>query len=110
LVLHPKKIYLQSYDKGVRFLGVYIKPYRIYIEKRSKNAFYKAMDKKYDDFNSFVSSINSYLGLMSCYDTYKLRKKILFGSNNIYKDCYYFNGDLKKVIPNKKGKNKLFFS
>jgi hypothetical protein len=34
---------------------------------------------------------------MSCYDTYKLSKKY----------CYYFNGDLKKVIPNKKGKINL---
>ena len=31
LVLHPNKIYLQHYSKGVKFLGAVIKPNRIYI-------------------------------------------------------------------------------
>ena len=30
LELHPKKIYLQHFAKGVKFLGVFIKPHRIY--------------------------------------------------------------------------------
>jgi len=30
LELHPKKIYLQHFSKGVKFLGVVIKPHRIY--------------------------------------------------------------------------------
>lgn len=34
LVLHPKKIYLQPYNRGVLFLGHYIKPYRSYISNR----------------------------------------------------------------------------
>jgi hypothetical protein len=38
LDIHPNKIYLQHFSKGVDFLGSYLKPYRIYIKnKSSKN-------------------------------------------------------------------------
>ena len=40
LTLHPKKIYLQYFKKGVYFLGVFIKPYRIYIGRKTKQNFY----------------------------------------------------------------------
>ena len=39
LELHPNKIYLQHYQKGVSFLGEYIKPYRNYISNRTKKKF-----------------------------------------------------------------------
>ena len=41
LTLHPKKIYLQYFLKGVYFLGVFIKPYRIYIGRKTKQNFYE---------------------------------------------------------------------
>ena len=41
LELHPKKIYLQHYARGVDFLGTVIKPHRIYIRNRMKGNFYK---------------------------------------------------------------------
>jgi len=34
LCLHPKKIYLQYFQKGVQFLGTFLKPRRIYIGAR----------------------------------------------------------------------------
>jgi hypothetical protein len=40
LELHGKKIYLQHFRKGVSFLGVFIKPHRIYAGKRLKGNFY----------------------------------------------------------------------
>jgi retron-type reverse transcriptase len=40
LALHPKKIYLQHYGKGASFLGTFIKPWRIYIGRRTKRNFY----------------------------------------------------------------------
>ena len=40
LELHPKKTYLQHYTKGVNFLGVIIKPNRMYIANRTKGDFY----------------------------------------------------------------------
>ena len=43
LSLHPRKIYLQHYSKGVQFLGAVIKPNRIYIAKRTSGNFYDAI-------------------------------------------------------------------
>ena len=87
LELHPRKIYLQHFSKGVKYLGVVIKPYRIYIASRTKGNFYKIIqqqnmiiDKDKSDRRlqeKFQSSMNSYLGILKHYNTYKLRKKML---------------------------------
>lgn len=87
LTLHPKKIYLQHYAKGVKFLGVIIKPHRIYITNRIKGNFYTAIAKHNEivtarvptksEKESFLSSMNSYLGLMKHCDSYRVRKKML---------------------------------
>jgi RNA-directed DNA polymerase len=87
LTLHPKKIYLQHYTKGVKFLGTVIKPNRIYIANRTKGNFYNAIGKQNSIIRdqkptkeikaAFLSSMNSYLGIMKHYKTYNLRKKFL---------------------------------
>jgi len=89
LELHPDKVYLQYFSKGVSFLGTAIKPYRIYIQNRIKGNFWRKVqywnnllaEKRglltKEDIKQFLSSINSYLGIMKHYNTYKLRKKIL---------------------------------
>ena len=87
LSLHPRKTYLQHYSKGVNFLGVIIKPNRIYTGKRTKGNFYDAITKhnliaskgkpSKEDQAAFLCSMNSYLGIMKHYDTYKLRRKML---------------------------------
>ena len=87
-VLHPKKIYLQHYSKGVKFIGAVIKPGRVYVANRTKGSFYAkltefnrlaAEDKNYvrEHAEYFVSSVNSYLGFMVHYSSYKIRRKIL---------------------------------
>ncbi len=130
LELHPKKIYLQHINKGVLFLGAFIKPYRIYIRNCVKDNFCKKIqdfngvlqksgnpssasavsimgtidsardvDKDADKNNKkAVACINSYLGMMSHFDTYKLRKKIL---------SEYLSVDLKKVVHINKGYDKV---
>ena len=89
LKLHPNKIYFQHFSKGVNFLGTVIKPYRIYIKNQTKGNFYKKIqywnDLLVDRQNKlsqgvlrqFLSSMNSYLGILKHYATYKLRKKML---------------------------------
>jgi len=86
--IHPKKIYLQHYSKGVKFLGTVILPNRIYIANRTKGNFYAAIAKQNQiardhkptkkEQQAFQSSINSYLGIMKHYKTYKLRKHMIF--------------------------------
>ncbi len=109
LELHPKKIYLQHFSKGVAFLGAVIKPYRIYIKNRTKGNFYAKIGYWRQYFKNkafsklaaqrFLASINSYLGIMSYYNTYKLRKSILqkgFGGGGL-KGKFLISNCYKKV-------------
>ncbi|PJA86980.1 MAG: Retron-type reverse transcriptase [Candidatus Moranbacteria bacterium CG_4_9_14_3_um_filter_42_9] len=96
LELHSKKIYLQHHCHGVDFLGAIIKPYRIYVRNRIKGNFYGKIRWWNDQLakarlssnfpkvelwekknQAFVSSINSYLGTMVHWQTYRLRRKML---------------------------------
>ena len=113
--LHPKKIYLQHFSKGVDFLGIAIKPYRIYIRNRTKGSFYKKiqywnnflMEKRRlrtkftkEDTNQFLSSMNSYLGIIANYNTYKLRKKILRQNLSAYFwNDFYISNNYSKLVP-----------
>jgi hypothetical protein len=89
LTIHPNKIYLQHFSKGVDFLGSYLKPYRIYVKNKIKTNFNqvindwneKSLEK---DFNfskgeilDFITKTNSYLGLMSHFKTKRLRQKMV---------------------------------
>ena len=99
LNLHPKKIYLQHFTKGVQFLGVFIKPYRIYAGRRIKKNFFLKIDNWNTLMDSakgeltkeekllFRANINSYLGILKHYNTYSLRKKMI----DIMLDNYFFN-------------------
>ena len=81
MTLHPKKIYLQRYEKGALFTGGFVKPYRVYVGNRVK----VHMDRKLDelkkekelDFHQLSSSINSYLGIMKHYKSFETRRKIM---------------------------------
>ena len=76
--LHPKKIYLQHFSKGVSFLGAIIKPYRFYIRNQTKGNFQKKI-RYWNNFferksnftrkasGQFLASMNSYLGIMGQY-------------------------------------------
>ncbi|HAU0159893.1 TPA: hypothetical protein PNO09_002146 [Legionella pneumophila] len=87
LELHPRKQYLQHCRQGVPFLGVILKPHCIYAGRRIKGNFYEAIqhhnqvakDHKptKEEQMAFLCSINSYLGILSHYQTYRLRKGML---------------------------------
>jgi len=109
LTLHPKKIYLQHYSKGVKFLGVVLKPHRTYIANRTKGNFYEAIEKQNeiaqdhkptkDEQEKFLSSMNSYLGIMKHYNTYKLRKVILFKNlSGWWWNWTYLSGGMAKFV------------
>jgi RNA-directed DNA polymerase len=87
LTLHPRKIYFQHYTKGMKFLGVLIKPWRNYISPRVKNNFWETVqiiNSKLEEGKlnkgekeRVLSQINSYLGAASHANTFRLRKKLL---------------------------------
>jgi hypothetical protein len=109
LTLHPKKIYLQHYSKGVKFLGTVIKPNRIYIANRTKGNFYNAIEKQNkviqnhkptkEDKAAFLSSMNSYLGIMKHYKSYKLRKEMIFKRlSGYWFNHVYLSGGIAKFV------------
>jgi len=87
LTLHPHKIFLEHFSQGIKYLGVVMKPRRIYVANRTKGNFYSALLKynhiaqRHKPYHAeraaFQSSINSYLGLMKHYHTYNLRRIML---------------------------------
>ncbi|MDD2566290.1 MAG: RNA-directed DNA polymerase [Candidatus Gracilibacteria bacterium] len=110
LILHPKKIYLQNYKKGVLFLGAFIKPYRNYIRKRTIGYFFgkiKILNHRFKNqnykmdyglANDFSSIINSYLGMMKNYSSYKIRKKVLLsGIDANFWNHFYISSNFKKI-------------
>jgi hypothetical protein len=103
LTIHPKKIYLQHYSKGVLFLGHYIKPYRSYISNRTKANFYKAIQTvntlvlqsfkiEWATMQQIRAVLNSYLGTLSHVKTYNLIVKALQQLNSKF---HYFFGFTK---------------
>jgi len=110
LKLHPKKIYLQHFSKGVKFLGTIIKPNRIYIANRTKGNFFNAIQKhnqvmelshkpSSEDQNALLSSMNSYLGIMKHYKTYNLRKRMLYKHlNGYWWNHVYLSGGIAKFV------------
>lgn len=109
LELNYKKNYLQDYYRGFKFLGVIIKPYRIYISNRIKHSFYIKIGKinniiKNNEINvkskAILSVINSYLGIIKHYNTYNLRKKMLASRfcNSFFNGYRINNSNYYKVI------------
>lgn len=112
LTLHPNKIYLQHFSKGVQYLGTFIKPHRIYIANRTKGSFFEAIQKQnnlvrdhkptQEEMKEFLSSMNSYLGIMKHYKTYMCRKQMLFENLSAWwwNYAYLSGGHAKFILKN----------
>jgi len=111
LLLHPRKRYLQHYAKGVAYLGSDIKPGRIYIGNRTKGNLYDSLIRHneivrcrppdMEELQKFMSSVNSYLGIMKHYATFSLRRKMLLSAVSDWWWKYvYVSGGYRKVSKN----------
>jgi len=111
LEIHPKKIYLQHFTKGISFLGVIVKPYRIYVGQRNKRSFYrqifkwnKIMEKQKglitrDQLKTFLSVMNSYLGYFYERSSYKLCDKLIQKDLSLYfRKCICITKGYKKAF------------
>lgn len=113
LKLHPKKIYLQHYSKGVQYLGAFVKQERMYLRNRTKGNFFLALKKQNaifekeeilkKDLDNFLSSMNSYLGIMKHFKTFNLRNTVVeqnlgFWKNYAYLDIDGFSFSKKKFL------------
>lgn len=87
LTLHPDKVFLQHYRKGVNFLGATLKSERIYVSNRTKRNFERNIRDWSDRLESSVpdrtdlvrlrASVNSYLGILRHFRTFNIRKRVL---------------------------------
>ncbi|HIQ37841.1 MAG TPA: hypothetical protein EYH36_07580 [Desulfocapsa sulfexigens] len=111
LEVHPGKIYLQHYTKGVLFLGHFIKPYRKYISRRTKNNFFQAIaeintlldtEKRIEGqvISQIRTKMNSYLGILGQANSYKLIVKSRKRLCPQFFFFFSFNATHTKVIPN----------
>jgi retron-type reverse transcriptase len=109
LTLHPRKICLQHYKRGFNFLGATIMPRRIYVGRRSKGNFYNAISYYNrqaahakpcsEDRAVFLSSINSYLGLLAQFNTYRLRRRMLHKHMSVWWwSLMYVSGGYRKIV------------
>jgi len=109
LTLHPRKVYLQHYRKGVHFLGMIIKPNCIKSGKRIKGNFYDAISQhnqvtqshkpSREEQAAFLCSMNSYLGILKHYNTYHLRKRMLIKHLSAWWwNLVFFSGGCAKLV------------
>lgn len=107
LMLHPKKQYFQHYQKGLPFLGAYIKPFSRFVENRTKkNAFAlvrsvsflpieECSTKKHANLRS---RLNSYFGIMKPHNSYHLRKKLFHALPASFWQYFHYRLDYSAVM------------
>lgn len=103
LKIHPNKIYIQECHKGVQFVGANIKPHRIYCGNRALSKFYDALNTKYAEFDEnllehYISSVNSYLGLIRHFKTYHIRKHYIQSYTKPWKNHITAGKQYTKII------------
>lgn len=79
LDMHMGKTIISSVHNGVEFLGVYVKPFRSYISRKTLKRIEQGMRNLDFSFTKHaVRTINSYLGIMQHAATYNIRKRLFF--------------------------------
>ncbi len=79
LELNMDKLQIHDAYSGVDFLGAYIRPYRTYVSASSlRRMRQKLYTSAYESREQMQSAINSFLGVMSHYDSYRMRR-VMFG-------------------------------
>lgn len=75
LELHMGKSRIIDANKGVEFLGAFIKPHRVYISNHSLRRMIKNI-KNCRDKNHKLQAIISQYGVLCHYKSYNIRKKL----------------------------------
>ena len=101
LVLHPKKTGITQVSYGINYLGVFVKPYRLYIHNKTARRMKRkiAAFRQCTDTGLLRSCINSYLGYLKHLKCGKLKRKWMEG-NKYLSGHGYFTDDYSKFILN----------
>lgn len=99
LEAHPDKMTICHTAHGVGFLGAYLKPYRRYIHIKSLQHISDGVDSliscPFRSPSTIQSSLNSYLGTLSHYYSYRLRCNIIKNHPELFKYGYFGKSLLK---------------
>ena len=105
LKIQKGKTIIRSMHQGVEFLGAYIKPHRTYISNQCLRRIKKNVYTITKNDNA-IASINSWLGIFSHYNSYKLRVDIFTKIKNVFNIGVY-DKKFTKLIPKDKWKIKI---
>ena len=93
LSVNNDKTQICASDRGVCFIGAYLKPHRRYISNWTLKRIKKKLPKILKMRNS--DQINSYLGILSHFSSYKVTKKLFY---SIHGKGGYFTKWMKKWV------------
>ena len=100
LQLHPGKILITDCRFGVEFLGGFCKPYRCYISNKSlcrMKRKVKMINDTVVDATKLRASVNSFLGVLSHYSAYRIKRNLFSDVSNFCK-YGYFKGNFRKYV------------
>jgi len=83
LELHPKKITIRKFHQGIDFLGYIILPYCRLLRTKTRQRIFKKLEKRIKEYKEgkitkqiLEQSLQSYLGVLSHANTYKLEQEL----------------------------------
>lgn len=99
LKLQPHKTVIKDVVYGIEFLGAYVKPYRNYVRNGTKRRIMKMLRvlTGEDDARHLSCALNSYLGILSHYASFKLRQRLI-ASEPSFLGHGVFSPDLSRFI------------
>lgn len=91
LEVHPDKTIICHADHGVGFLGAYLKPHRRYIHRKTLHRISNGIKRVivYEKPAIICNSLNSYLGILSHYYSYRLRYHIMRLNSELFRYGYF---------------------
>jgi retron-type reverse transcriptase len=100
LEVNEKKTVICDVRQGVTFLGAYLKPRRRYV---SNSTLHRMKSKvaclhQTKDPRLLRSTVNSYLGLLSHYSSYHIRRNLFYGWPSVHRYGYFLRGMSKYVL------------
>ena len=100
LVVNEQKTQVLDVRCGVEFLGAYLKPRRRYVSRQTLHR----MEEKLPslaaecDAGRLRSRLNSFLGILGHYRSYRLRRRLFFGLRQVYRYGCFLQGMRKYVL------------
>lgn len=83
LELHPKKVIIRKFHRGIDFLGYVVLPHYRLLRTKTRQRIFKKIGKRIEEHKQGIisqetleQSLNSYLGVLSHADAYELEQEL----------------------------------